>query len=41
VPEPVVIASPVLVHRLIARLNTGGPAMHVVHLAQALDPARV
>ena len=31
---------PVLVHRLIARLNTGGPAMHVVHLAEALDPAR-
>ena len=31
---------PVLVHRLIARLNTGGPAMHVVHLAEALDPTR-
>ena len=31
---------PVLVHRLIARLNTGGPARHVVHLAEALDPAR-
>jgi glycosyltransferase involved in cell wall biosynthesis len=31
---------PVLVHRLIARLNTGGPAIHVVHLAEALDPTR-
>ena len=31
---------PVLVHRLIARLNTGGPARHVVHLAEALDPTR-
>ncbi len=31
---------PVLVHRLIARLNTGGPAMHVVHLAEALDSTR-
>ena len=31
---------PVLVHRVIARLNTGGPAMHVVHLAEALDPTR-
>ena len=31
---------PVLVHRLIARLNTGGPALHVVHLAEALDPLR-
>ena len=31
---------PILVHRLIARLNTGGPAMHVVHLAAALDPTR-
>ncbi len=30
---------PVLVHRLIARLNTGGPAMHVVHLAEALESA--
>ena len=33
-------ATPVLVHRVIARLNTGGPAMHVVHLAEALDPTR-
>lgn len=30
----------VLVHRIIARLNTGGPAMHVVHLAEALDATR-
>ena len=30
--------TPFLVHRIIARLNTGGPAMHVVHLAEALDP---
>ena len=28
---------PVLVHRVIARLNVGGPAQHVVHLAQGLD----
>jgi len=28
---------PVLVHRVIARLNIGGPAMHVVNLALALD----
>ena len=32
--------TPFLVHRIIARLNTGGPAMHVVHLAEALDPTR-
>ena len=32
--------TPILVHRVIARLNTGGPAMHVVHLAEALDPER-
>jgi glycosyltransferase involved in cell wall biosynthesis len=31
---------PILVHRVIARLNTGGPAMHVVHLAEGLDPSR-
>ncbi len=30
--------TPILVHRVIARLNTGGPAMHVVHLAEGLDP---
>lgn len=28
---------PVLVHRVIARLNVGGPAMHVVNLALGLD----
>ena len=28
---------PVLVHRVIARLNVGGPAQHVVHLARGLD----
>ena len=38
--KPVATATPILVHRLIARLNTGGPAMHVVHLAEALDPTR-
>ncbi len=32
--------SPVLVHRVIARLNTGGPALHVVNLAAGLDPTR-
>ncbi len=26
--------------RLIARLNIGGPALHVTHLARGLDPAR-
>ena len=31
--------TPVLVHRIIARLNTGGPAMQV-HLAKALDATR-
>ena len=30
-------AAPVLVHRVIARLNVGGPAMHVVNLARGLD----
>ncbi len=28
---------PVLVHRVIARLNVGGPAMHVVNLTRGLD----
>ncbi len=28
---------PVLIHRVIARLNVGGPAMHVVNLAERLD----
>ncbi len=28
---------PVLIHRVIARLNVGGPAMHVVNLTRALD----
>ncbi len=28
---------PILVHRVIARLNVGGPAMHVVNLALGLD----
>jgi glycosyltransferase involved in cell wall biosynthesis len=28
---------PVLIHRVIARLNVGGPAMHVVNLASGLD----
>lgn len=32
-------AEPHLVHRVIARLNVGGPAMHVVNLATGLDPA--
>ena len=30
-------AQPVLIHRVIARLNVGGPAMHVVNLARALN----
>lgn len=30
----------VLVHRVIARLNVGGPAMHVVHLTRRLDEGR-
>ena len=29
--------APVLIHRVIARLNVGGPAMHVVNLAKALN----
>lgn len=33
-------ARPVLVHRVIARLNVGGPAMHVVNLARVLDDDR-
>ena len=32
-------ADEILVHRVIARLNVGGPAMHVVHLARGLDDA--
>ena len=28
---------PVLVHRVIARLNVGGPALHVVHLSEAMN----
>lgn len=28
---------PILIHRVIARLNVGGPAMHVVNLTRALD----
>lgn len=31
---------PRLIHRVIARLNIGGPAMHVVHLARAFDDGR-
>lgn len=33
---------PILIHRVIARLNVGGPAMHVVNLARAMndDPWR-
>lgn len=30
-------SDPVLVHRVIARLNVGGPAMHVVNLSRGLD----
>ncbi len=30
-------SSPVLIHRVIARLNVGGPAMHVVNLARAMN----
>ena len=30
-------AREILIHRVIGRLNVGGPAMHVVHLARALD----
>lgn len=29
--------APLLIHRVIARLNVGGPAMHVVNLARAMD----
>ncbi len=29
--------TPTLVHRVIARLNVGGPAMHVVNVSRALD----
>jgi len=32
-----VTEEPLLVHRVIARLNVGGPAMHVVNLTRALD----
>ena len=28
---------PILVHRVIARLNIGGPALHVVNLTEGLD----
>jgi glycosyltransferase involved in cell wall biosynthesis len=31
------VTAPVLVHRVIARLNVGGPAMHVVNLTRGLD----
>lgn len=34
------LTEPVLVHRIIARLNVGGPAMHVVHLSAGLDSER-
>jgi len=30
-------AEPILIHRVIARLNVGGPAMHVVNLARAFQ----
>ena len=30
-------ARPVLIHRVIARLNVGGPAMHVVNLTRAMN----
>jgi glycosyltransferase involved in cell wall biosynthesis len=32
------VSSPILVHRVIARLNVGGPALHVVNLARGLEP---
>lgn len=32
--------APVLIHRVIARLNVGGPAMHVVNLAATMDDGR-
>ena len=28
---------PLLIHRVIARLNVGGPAMHVVNVTRALN----
>jgi hypothetical protein len=31
------VSSPILIHRVIARLNIGGPAMHVVNLTRALN----
>jgi len=31
------MGAPVLVHRVIARLNIGGPALHVVNLTEGLD----
>jgi glycosyltransferase involved in cell wall biosynthesis len=31
-------AGSILVHRVIARLNVGGPALHVVNLARGLEP---
>ncbi len=31
------MSSPILIHRVIARLNIGGPAMHVVNLTRALN----
>jgi glycosyltransferase involved in cell wall biosynthesis len=36
VPVPAPVPAPIRVHRVIARLNTGGPAMHVVHLTEDL-----
>ncbi|MDI6773072.1 MAG: glycosyltransferase [bacterium] len=33
-------AEPIRVVRIIARLNIGGPALHVIHLQTGLDPAR-
>jgi glycosyltransferase involved in cell wall biosynthesis len=35
-----VSARPRLIHRVIARLNVGGPAMQVVHLARAFNEGR-
>ena len=31
---------PIRICRVIARLNGGGPAIHLLHLARALDPER-
>ena len=31
---------PLLVHRVIARLNVGGPAIHVVELTAAMNEGR-